>query len=295
MSARGLGRGFESLIPTNDIDVAFDPTASEDEKYSKLTELKISDIIPDADQPRRNFEAKHLEALATSIAEHGVLQPIVVTKEGGKYKIVAGERRWRASQIAGLEKIPAIVRTLDAQNRLEISLIENVQRENLNAIETATAYVKLKEQFNMSSADVAKRIGKSESSVINTMRLLSLPDKAKHLMVEHGLSEGQMRPLIMATPEQIDAVLPKIIEENWSARKVEQYMVEQKAKAKAAKEATEEAKKRAESPSEVKAASLSDHLGVKVKVRTNTRGSGDIVLKFKNEKEFEKLCSILTA
>ncbi len=295
MSARGLGRGFESLIPTSDIDAAFDPTASEDKKVSKLTELKISVIIPDDDQPRRDFKPEQLEALANSIAEHGVLQPIVVTKEGSKYKIVAGERRWRASQIAGRDTIPAIIRTLDAQKRIEISLIENVQRENLNAIETATAYAKLKEQFNMSSAEVAKRIGKSESSVINTMRLLGLPDKAKHLMVEHGLSEGQMRPLIMATPEQIDAVLPRIIEENWSARKVEQYMVEQKAKAKAIKAANEDAVKRADSPSELKAASLSDHLGIKVKVRTNTRGSGDIVLKFKNEKEFEKLCSILTA
>ena len=225
MSARGLGRGFESLIPT-DFNEAFDPTASEDKKSSKLVEIKLTDIEPDKDQPRRNFKPEQLEALANSIAEHGVLQPIVVTKDGAKYRIVAGERRWRASQIAGIEKIPAIVRTLDAHNRLELSLIENVQRENLNAIETATAYMKLKEQFNMSSADVAKRIGKSESSVINTMRLLSLPDKAKHMMVEHGLSEGQMRPLIMATPEQIEAVLPNIIEENWSARKVEQYMVE---------------------------------------------------------------------
>ena len=100
------------------------------------------------------------------------MQPIVVTKEGDKYKIVAGERRWRASKIAGLEKIPAIIRTLDAQKRLELSLIENVQREDLNAIETATAYAKLKTQFNLSSAEVAKRVGKSEPAVINTMRLL---------------------------------------------------------------------------------------------------------------------------
>ena len=296
MSAHGLGRGFGSLIPTDIVDSAFDPTASEDKKTSQLHQLKIADIMPDENQPRRNFRPDQLEALANSIREHGVLQPIVVTKtDGGKYKIVAGERRWRASKIADVDTIPAIVRSLDAQNRLELSLIENVQREDLNAIETATAYAKLKEQFNMSSAEVAKRVGKSESSVINTMRLLNLPDKAKHLMVEHGLSEGQMRPLVMATPEQIDAVLPRIISENWSARKVEQYMVEQKAKAKALKEAAENELVKEQSPSELKAASLSDRLGVKVKVRTNTRGSGDIVLKFKNEKEFEKLCSILTA
>ena len=288
----GLGRGFDSLIPTDIIDVPFDPTADEDEKESKLRDIKIDDIVPDEDQPRRDFKQEQLEALADSIREHGVLMPIVVTKEGDKYKIVAGERRWRASKIAGLEKIPSIVRTLDAQKRLEVSLIENVQREDLNAIETATAYAKLKNQFNLSTAEVAKRVGKSEPAVINTMRLLTLPDEAKHAMVEHKLSEGQMRPLITATPEQISAVLPRIIAEGWSARKVEQYMVELKARAKAAKQA----KERPENASgEARAKNISEHLGVKVKVHTSVRGSGDIVLKFKNEKEFERLCSILTA
>jgi ParB family chromosome partitioning protein len=292
MSARGLGRGFEALIPTESIDSTFDPTADEDAKDSKLREIKVSDIEPDPDQPRRDFKPEQLHALANSIKEHGVLQPIVVTKDGNKYKIVAGERRWRASKIAEIEKIPAIVRSLDAQNRLELSLIENVQREDLNAIETATAYAKLKNQFNMSSEEVAKRVGKSESAVINTMRLLSLPEEAKHAMVEHKLSEGQMRPLITATPEQIKAVLPKIINESWSARKVEQYMVEVKARAKAAQKAEE---RPVSAESESRAAALSKKLGVGVKVRTNARGSGDIVLKFKDEKEFEKLCSILTA
>lgn len=290
MSARALGRGFEFLIPTDGVDAEFDPTAEEDKKDSKLRELKISDIIPDEDQPRRDFKPEQLEALANSIREHGVLQPIVVTKEGDKYKIVAGERRWRASKLADLEKIPAIVRSLDAQNRLELSLIENVQREDLNAIETATAYAKLMTQFNLTKGEVAKRVGKSESAVTNTMRLLSLPDSAKHAMVEHGLSEGQMRPLITATPEQIEAILPKIVEEGWSARKVEQYMVELKARAKAAKEAKERPEA---SSSDVRANDLGKHLGVKVKIHSSARGSGDIVLKFKNEEEYERLCSIL--
>jgi len=285
----GLGRGFEALIPTDTVDSIFDPTAGEDKKESKLRDIKVDDIVPDEEQPRRDFKQEQLEALADSIKEHGVLQPIVVTKEDDKYKIVAGERRWRASKIAGLEKIPAIVRTLDAQKRLEISLIENVQREDLNAIETATAYAKLKTQFNLSTAEVAKRVGKSEPAVINTMRLLTLPDEAKHAMVEHKLSEGQMRPLITASPEQIKAVLPRIIAEGWSARKVEQYMVELKKAKKAAEPRPETAS------GEARAKNISEHLGVKVKVHTSVRGSGDIVLKFKNEKEFERLCSILTA
>ena len=283
----GLGRGFDSLIPTDLVETPFDPTASEDN--GKLRDVKIDDIVPDDDQPRRSFKQDQLNALADSIREHGVLMPIVVTKEGDKYKIVAGERRWRASKIAGLEKMPVIIRTLDAQNRLELSLIENVQREDLNAIEIATAYAKLKTQFNLSSADVAKRVGKSEPAVINTMRLLTLPEEAKHAMVEHKLSEGQMRPLITATPEQIKAVLPRIINEGWSARKVEQYMVELKKAKKAAQPRPETAS------GEARAKNISEHLGVKVKVHTSVRGSGDIVLKFKNEKEFERLCSILTA
>ena len=226
----GLGRGFESLIPTELIDDEFDPTALEDKKESKLKEIKLDDIVRDEEQPRREFSTEPLEALAASIKEHGVLQPIVVTKEEGKYKIVAGERRWRASKIAGLEKIPAIVRTLDAQNRLELSVIENAQREDLNAIELATAYAKLQNQFNLSPEDIASRVGKSETSINNTMRLLSLPDDVKKIMVKERLTEGVMRPLISRDEKEIKKVLPKIISEGWTARKVERYFALNKKK-----------------------------------------------------------------
>ena len=232
--AKGLGRGFESLIPTELIDEEFDITAAEDKKGSQLTELKITDIIRDEDQPRREFNKEAIEALAASIKEHGVLQPIVVTKEDGKYKIVAGERRWRASKIAGLDKIPAIVRTLDSQNRLELSIIENAQREDLNAIELATAYAKLKTQFNLSSEDIAAKVGKSEASIQNTMRLLNLPDDVKKIMVKEKLSEGVMRPLVSADEKTMRKVLPKIIKEGWTARKVERYFADTKKKSSAA-------------------------------------------------------------
>ena len=198
MAGRGLGRGFDSLIPTDIVENDFDITASQDAKESQLIELDLSLIVPDEDQPRKDFSEEALAALANSIREHGVLQPIVVVKDGAKYKIVAGERRYRASKLAGLEKIPAIIRTLDAQNRLELSIIENAQREALNAIEMATAYAKLKNQFNLSQAEIAVRVGKSESSIVNTMRLLNLPDEVKHAMIEHNLTEGVMRPLISA-------------------------------------------------------------------------------------------------
>lgn len=231
---KGLGRGFESLIPTELIDDEFDPTAAEDKKSSQLKELKLTDIVRDEEQPRREFNKEAIEALAASIKEHGVLQPIVVTKEDGKYKIVAGERRWRASKIAGLETIPAIVRTLDSQNRLELSIIENAQREDLNAIELATAYAKLKTQFNLSTEDIAAKVGKSEASIQNTMRLLNLPDEVKKIMVKEKLSEGVMRPLVSRSEKVINKVLPKIIEEGWTARKVERYFADNKKKSSAA-------------------------------------------------------------
>lgn len=228
--SKALGRGFESLIPDELFDDEFDLTAKEDEKVSKLVEIRLDEIFRDKEQPRKDFSEEALEALAKSIKEHGVLQPIVVSREDGKYKIVAGERRWRAAKLAGLSKIPAIVRSLDAQNRLEISVIENAQREDLNAIELATAYVKLKTQFNLSTEEIAERIGKGKQSVEATMRLLRLPEEVKKIMVKEGLSEGVMRPLIAADPELIEKVLPKIVEEGWTARKVERFMAENKKK-----------------------------------------------------------------
>ena len=231
---KGLGRGFEALIPTELVDEEFDPTADEDRGASELRQIKIEEIVRDEEQPRREFDKEAIEALAASIKEHGVLQPIVVTREDGKYKIVAGERRWRASKIAGLKKIPAIVRTLDSQNRLELSIIENAQREDLNAIELATAYAKLKTQFNLTPKDIAAKVGKSEASIQSTMRLLNLPDDVKKIMVKEKLSEGVMRPLVARDEAEIQKVLPKIIEEGWTARKVERYFSENKKKSSAA-------------------------------------------------------------
>lgn len=231
---KGLGRGFDSLIPTDLIDDEFDLTAQEDKKTSQLTELPIKEIIRDENQPRREFDAEALDALANSIKEHGILQPIVVTKEDGKYKIVAGERRWRAAKIAGLTKVPAIIRTLDSQNRLELSIIENAQREDLNAIELATAYAKLSSQFNLSAKEIATRVGKSEASIQATMRLLNLPEAVKKTMVKEKLTEGVMRPLIARDEATINKVLPKIIKEGWTARKVERYFAETKKKSSAA-------------------------------------------------------------
>lgn len=277
MSAmKGLGRGFESLIPTELIDDEFDPTLAEDKKSSELKEIAIVEIVRDEEQPRRDFDEQAIEALAASIREHGVLQPIVVTREEGKYKIVAGERRWRASKIAGLTKIPAIVRTLDSQNRLELSIIENAQREDLNAIELATAYAKLKNQFNLSAEDIAAKVGKSENSVQNTMRLLNLPDDVKKIMVQEKLTEGVMRPLISAEREVIDKVLPKIVAEGWTARKVERYFADNKKKSSTAAVKNSQYHKFEDA--------LGEKYGAAVKISGRT-----LTFRCKNETELKKL------
>lgn len=178
--------------------------------------------------------------------------------------------------MAGLSKLPAIVRTLDSQNRLELSIIENAQREDLNPIELATAYAKLKNQFNMSVSEIAERVGKSESAVINTMRLLNLPEDAKKAMVEHGLSEGVMRPLITAEPAVIEKAVPLIVSEGWSARRVEQYIAANRKKS-----STIAVKTDAQAREET---ALAKKYGVKVRVAARS-----VTFSVKDEKELADL------
>ena len=288
---KGLGRGFESLIPMDLMDESFDPTASQDEQISELRQIKLSQIVADADQPRRQFDQESLDDLAASIKEHGVLQPIVVMPKGNNYQIVAGERRFRASKMLGLDKIPALVRTLSGQHKLEISLIENLQRRDLNSIETATAYMKLRDQFNLTLEEIGARVGKkSVSAVSNTLRLLKLPKIVQTALAERKVSEGQVRPLIGLDKGLIKALLPKIIREEWSARKIEQYITDMKSDNK--KDETQKSKVM-ESPyaseiNRLKAKLLSD-----ISVQSNSKGAGKIVIKFKDEKEFEKIKNIL--
>ena len=278
MAKHGLGRGFESLIPTDLVDEEFDPTADVD--VQRIVDVKVTDIVPDSEQPRKNFDAEALESLANSIKEHGVLSPIVVVSDEDKYKIVAGERRWRAAKIAGLEKVPVIVRTLDAQNRLELSIIENAQREDLSAIELATAYAKLKSQFNLSEEEIAKRVGKNKTSVENTLRLLNLPEFAKKAMQEHKLSEGVMRPLVAADEKVIEKAVPLIVDEGWTVRQVQRYLASNKKRSSAkAMKASIYMKKETE---------LGKKYGSKVKI-----GVKSVTFSVKNEKELKALLSAL--
>jgi ParB-like partition proteins len=289
---RGLGRGFESLIPTDLLDESFDPTASQDQQVSELRQIKLDQIVIDPNQPRKQLDQDDLGDLAASISEHGVVQPIIVTPYKGGYQIVAGERRFRASKIAGLDKIPALVRTLTDQHKLEISLIENLQRKDLNVMETATAYLKLRDQFNLSLEQIGKRVGnRSVSAVSNTLRLLKLPGFVHKALIEENLTEGQARPLIGFDNETIKKILPQIMRENWTSRKVEQFVVNLKKNR--SNTWMSPSRQMHEQPYKLQLKRIQDHLKTEVNIHTNSKGAGQITIKFKNEKEFERLQELL--
>lgn len=290
---KGLGRSFDSLIPTELLDESFDPTAHQDDQVSDLRQIKLDEIAADPDQPRRHFDEEALSELAASIKEHGILQPIVVTPKDGKYQIVAGERRYRAAIRAELTKIPALVRTLSNQHKLELSLIENLQRRDLNVLETATAYLKLRDQFNLTLDQIGQRVGgKSVSTVSNTLRLLRLPESVRTALAEGRLREGQARPLINLEPKVIEGILPTILKEEWSARKIEQFIVQLK---KNGSQVIENKKAAAVSaiPYEENTRRLEKRFSTPVSVKTNAKGAGQIVIKFKSDADFQRIQKLL--
>lgn len=287
----GLGRGFSSLIPDDLLDESFDPTASQDQKVSDLRQIKIDQIVPDPDQPRRHFDEESLELLSRSIEQNGILQPIVVINQADGYMIVAGERRWRAAKRAGLEKIPALVRTLSAQHKLEISLVENLQRRDLNPLETATAYLKLRDQFNLTLEEITQRIGTGAvSTVSNKLRLLKLHKAVQQAIAERIITEGQARPLIGIDDAVVERVLPLIIKEQWSARRIEQFIVDLKKSNEGDTAQKSPAITSAHAP---EAARLTRRFEAPVKIRTNSKGAGSITIQFKDTDEFERIEKLL--
>ncbi|MDD4691364.1 ParB/RepB/Spo0J family partition protein [Eubacterium aggregans] len=218
--AKGLGKGLKALISE---EINFDEeVAKVEEKEPLIFELEINKIRPNSDQPRKNFARIALEELAASIAEHGILQPLVVKPEGKGYTIVAGERRFRAASIAGLKVVPVIIRDLSAKDVMEIALIENVQREDLNAIEEAMAYGKLMDAYNLTQGEIGIRIGKSRATVANTMRLLNLPKELQNQVLDEKISSGHARALLaLEEPGQMIALGKEIEEKHLSVREVE--------------------------------------------------------------------------
>ena len=295
MTKKALGRGFESLIPTDVLDETFDPTLESDEQISELRYIKIEDIVPNPDQPRKSIDETALAELAASIQGHGVLQPIVVTPSKKGFSIVAGERRWRASQLAGLAKIPALVRTLTGQHKLELALIENLQREDLNPMETATAYQKLKVQFNMTIEQIGKRVGgKSIAAISNYMRLLQLPDFAKKAVADGLITEGHARQLLALNADEKaqQELLDLIVKEGWSVRKAEQYVV-------GYKKGTAPSEKRSSAVKSTKAETvftkrLSKKISLPVIQKTMGGERGQIIISYKSEDELRALEQLLS-
>lgn len=289
---KGLGRGFDSLLPTELLNEAFDPTASQDEKVSELRYISTKEIFPDEDQPRRHFDELALEELAASIKEHGIVQPIVVIAKNGGYQIVAGERRWRGAKLAQLDKMPAIVRTLGDQHKLELSLIENLQRRDLNALETATAFLKLRDQFNLSTAEIGERVGgRASSTVSNMIRLLRLPEPAKKALLAGEIAEAHARQILAVDEKDQLDLLQMIIKEGWSVRRTEQYVVGYK-KGDAALDRKAKAKQHIQTETPTTKA-LAKRLAAPVELKTTAHG-GQLIIRFKDENDLERISKLLS-
>ena len=219
---KGLGKGLDSLIPKVDVI----PTAAPTEQENKPnTFVKISRIEPNKDQPRKNFDEDALQELAESIKQYGILQPLLVQEKSGYYEIIAGERRWRAAKLAGLKEIPVIVRNLTEQQIVEISLIENIQREDLNPIEEAQAFRRLMEEFHMKQDEIADRVSKSRTAVTNSMRLLKLSKQVQQMVIDEMISTGHARCLIsIEDPELQHQLALRIFDEKLSVRETEKLV-----------------------------------------------------------------------
>lgn len=294
---RGLGKGLDSLIPTNvmmesEVKHATVSTASspEEEKDGTLM-VKLSKVEPNREQPRKNFDEDSLQELAESLKQFGMLQPILVQNRGDYYEIIAGERRWRAAKIAGLKEVPVIVRELTDQEIVEISLIENIQREDLNPIEEAQAYKRLLTEFHLKQDEVAERVSKSRTVVTNSMRLLKLCDEVQKMVVDDMISTGHARALIsIEDPEEQYLIAQKIFDEKLSVREVEKLVKDLHKPPKPPKEENKTLQAIYQEISE----RLKQSLSTKVSVSAKQNGAGKIEIEFYNHEDLERLLERIT-
>lgn len=271
---KALGRGLSALIPEN----------LEKEEIDKIKEIEIDLICPNPNQPRKSFEKDKLDELAESIKKYGVIQPIIVKKEDEIYTIIAGERRWRASKIAGLSNIPCIIRDIENKNASEIALIENIQREDLNPIDEANAYEYIMDRYAITQEELSGVIGKSRVYVTNTLRLLNLDDYVKEKIISNEISQGHARAIISLDKNLQKQITDKIIREGLSVRDVEKLVRDSK-KVKVKK--VVEKDKFVVNIEEL----LTNKLSAKVKI-TNKRNKGKIVIEYKSNEDLNRLLSI---
>lgn len=291
---KGLGKGLDSLIPMGD------PFLSNKENREKAAEeqtsseiiLKITEIEPNREQPRKNFNEDLLEELADSIRQYGIIQPLIVQKEKEYYKIIAGERRWRAAKKAGLKEVPVIIKDYTAQQIIEISLIENIQRQELNPIEEAMAYKRLMEEFQLKQDEIAERVAKSRVSITNTIRLLKLEERVQQMLIEDMITSGHARVLLSIEDgnEQYRLAM-KIFDEKLSVRETERliklYLEPKKEKS---EHIFSESEELAYQKMEEKMKTI---LGSKVSIHKRDKNKGKIEIEYYSGEELERLLDLM--
>lgn len=299
----GLGKGLDSLIPNksdkltkpetknNNSEVKVSPAkkVKEDPKASEIL-LKINQVEPNRDQPRKEFDEDALLELADSIKQFGVLQPLLVQKKKDYYEIIAGERRWRAAKLAGLKEVPVLIKSYTDQEIVEISLIENIQRENLNPIEEAMAFKRLLEEFHLKQDEVAERVSKSRTAVTNSMRLLKLSDKVKQMIIDDMISTGHARALLAIEDEEQQYLLAtKIFDEKLSVRETEKLVKSLKNPKKEVKKTTPEHQFIYNDIAE----KMKSIMGTKVNINAKANGKGKIEIEYYSEEELERIYDLM--
>lgn len=300
---RGLGRGLSNLIPTDDTTEDVNPKASKQTKTGAVTKtevvkkieqtLNINRIEPNKNQPRKEFNEDALQELADSIKQFGVIEPLVVVKRKGYYELIAGERRWRAARLAGLKEVPVVIKDYDDQQIVEIALIENIQREDLNPIEEAHAYERLIQEFSLTQDEVAERVSKSRTTVTNALRLLKLTEKVQQMLIDDMLSTGHVRALITITEPQLQyETAMYIFDKKLSVRETESYV--KKLLNKKPKEKTSE-KEDPELSFLYKAIEnrLKESLGTKTTIKAKTKDSGKIEIEYYSQEDLERITQLL--
>ena len=288
----GLGKGLDSLIPET-----IKSSQPEKEKIvEKIVEkpielkVKISKVGPNKDQPRKQFEEDALMELADSIRQFGIIQPLIVQEKNGFYEIIAGERRWRAAKLAGLKEVPVIVKEYTDLEVVEISLIENIQRESLNPIEEAIAYKRLLEEFNLKQDEVAERVSKSRTTVTNSMRLLKLDERVQQMVIDDMLTTGHARALLgIEDPELQVTTAARVFDEKLSVREIEKIVKDiQKGKTEKKKEKVVQDFIYTDLEEKMKAA-----VGSKVSIHQKAKGNGKIEIEYYSEEDLERIIDII--
>ena len=289
----GLGKGLDSLI-TNKVGThSASEKKEQEEKEKDDFMVKITKVEPNREQPRKKFDEDALLELAESLKQYGILQPLLVQKRDDYYEIIAGERRWRAAKLAGLKEVPVIVKDLSDQEIMEISLIENIQREDLNPIEEAHAYKRLLTEFNLKQDEVAERVSKSRSAITNSMRLLKLCDKVQQMIIDEKLTMGHVRPLIgIEDPEEQYAIAQKIFDERLTVRETEKLLK------KIQKEKENPKKKEDSSVSmdflyENLEEQMKQILGTKVNIHPKKNNKGKIEIEYYSQDELNRLLELI--